>query len=78
MNRFRIVEADEAKKYGVDMEIYGEHTYRSYLMEFPPLEKPRLIGVDGGEPEDQTLGRDWSWVVGALNDAYAQGRKDAV
>lgn len=25
------------------------------------------VGCDGGEPEDQTLGRDWAWVVGALN-----------
>lgn len=32
------------------------------------------IGCDGGEPEDQTLRRDWAWVVGALNDAYERGR----
>ncbi len=25
------------------------------------------VGCDGGEPEDQTLSRDWAWVVGALN-----------
>lgn len=31
------------------------------------------IGTDGGEPEDNTLNRDWSWVVGALNDAHRQG-----
>jgi hypothetical protein len=29
----------------------------------------KLIGEDGGEPEDQTLRRDWRWVVDALNEA---------
>lgn len=33
----------------------------------------KFIGNDGGEPEDQTLGRDWSWVVDALNEAYETG-----
>ena len=28
---------------------------------------PRLVGMDGGEPEDATFGRDWSWVVDELN-----------
>lgn len=32
-----------------------------------------LLGTDGGEPEDQTLNRDWSWVVGALREAYRLG-----
>lgn len=36
-----------------------------------------VIGTDGGEPEDQTLIRDWSWVVPALNDAYELGRERA-
>lgn len=26
-----------------------------------------LVGEDGGEPEDQTLNRDWKWVIEALN-----------
>ncbi len=30
------------------------------------------VGTDGGEPEDQTLGRDWSWVVDALNDLHKE------
>ena len=33
----------------------------------------KLVGTDGGEPEDQTLTRDWSWVVVALNRAYKMG-----
>lgn len=35
-----------------------------------------VVGEDGGEPEDQTLGRNWSWVVPALNAAYARGQRD--
>lgn len=27
----------------------------------------RKLGTDGGEPEDQTLVRDWSWVANELN-----------
>lgn len=37
----------------------------------------RILGCDGGEPEDQTLVRDWAWVAGALQDAYNEGRHDA-
>lgn len=32
--------------------------------------------LDGGEPEDNSFGRDWSWVVGALREAYAFGLAD--
>lgn len=32
-----------------------------------------IVGVDGGEPEDQSLRRDWSWVDDALNGAYQLG-----
>lgn len=31
---------------------------------------------DGGEPEDQTLGRNWSWVEKAILKAYELGVKD--
>lgn len=31
-----------------------------------------VVGADGGEPEDQTLGRDWRWVVAALNSVNAE------
>ena len=32
-----------------------------------------VIGYDGGEPEDQLLVRDWSWVTSALDAAYRRG-----
>jgi len=41
----------------------------------------RAIGSDGGEPEDQLLVRDWSWVVEALNeerDRYEAQVEDVV
>lgn len=31
---------------------------------------------DGGEPEDNLFCRDWSWVEGALREAYAFGLAD--
>lgn len=34
------------------------------------------IGEDGGEPEDQSLIRDWSWVAPALQEAYNLGKMD--
>ena len=33
----------------------------------------RIIGSDGGEPEDQTFGRNWAWVAPALEAAYCMG-----
>lgn len=32
---------------------------------------------DGGEPEDNSFLRDWSWVADELRNAYEQGKKDA-
>lgn len=34
------------------------------------------IYCDGGEPEDQTFYRDWSWVKDELERAYAAGLRD--
>ena len=31
-----------------------------------------VVGADGGEPEDQLLVRDWSWVAEALNAVHAE------
>lgn len=32
-----------------------------------------IIGEDGGEPEDQILVRDWSWVAPAIQAAFDLG-----
>jgi hypothetical protein len=31
---------------------------------------------DGGEPEDNSFGRDWNWVPKELERAYAAGLRD--
>ena len=31
---------------------------------------------DGGEPEDNSFGRDWNWVPEALRQAYELGLQD--
>ncbi len=31
---------------------------------------------DGGEPEDNSFGRDWSWVAAAIRKAYDLGFAD--
>lgn len=34
-----------------------------------------IVGTDGGEPEDQTLTRDWSWVIDELNNAVKEANE---
>lgn len=36
------------------------------------------ISNDGGEPEDQSLWRDWDWVANALKAAYLLGKRHSV
>jgi len=33
---------------------------------------------DGGEPEDQSFGRDWNWVPSMIEKAYKLGREDGI
>lgn len=47
---------------------YGWSIYR--FVDGTPVE---YIGSDGGEPEDQLLVRDLSWIAGALEAAYRRG-----
>jgi len=34
--------------------------------------KNTIVGSDGGEPEDQLLVRDWSWVADLLNEVHEE------
>lgn len=43
-----------------------------YRYEIFDTKTQKVIGQDGGEPEDQTFTRDWYWVLPALN-ALAEG-----
>ena len=68
MKRFRVLDATDAAKHFPDDDCDEGDRYRRYLVEFTDDDKPaRIVGSDGGEPEDQTFGRDWNWVCGELN-----------
>ena len=77
--RFKILTIIEANNLAPDLVDYSpgyRDDYRLGVFEFNQYGK--LIkewGSDGGEPEDQTLNRDWNWVVTALNYAFDLGRK---
>ena len=53
---------------------YHDLDYTSILYRFEDGVPVAVIGTDGGEPEDQTLRRDWRWVTFALQAAYDLGR----
>lgn len=74
--RFQLMDKGEAEKAG--LEAYGGGDYPLFVVEILPDGQKRLVGSDGGEPEDQRLSRDWSWVVPALNAAFEAGRASAL
>jgi hypothetical protein len=61
---------DTSKRYYIDDLPDGEFGWR--IIDRVTGEE---VGRDGGEPEDQSLVRDWEWVVHALNAARAEGYK---
>lgn len=80
MPRYLIMSAKEAKEAGITEPLYGDDwdsviadgwNFSRYVVD---TFTKTVIGSDGGEPEDQTLSRDWCWVVEALNRAYESGR----
>ena len=70
--RFQLMNYDEAKAAGI--EVWNRDEYPLFVVENLPDGRTRVVGSDGGEPEDQRLSRDWEWVVPALNAAYEAGR----
>ena len=68
-DRFLVVYCDVARELGIgDDDLFDNSGRGSWCL----LEKLwngafRLVGQDGGEPEDQLLVRDWSWVCDELN-----------
>lgn len=67
VDRKRALKADNAESdfwlYEDEEDEYYDRI-RSYVLD---TKTNRLLGADGGEPEDQSLDRDWRWVVDALN-----------
>jgi hypothetical protein len=51
---------------------------QDYREELVVLHNGKEIGrfIDGGEPEDNRFSRDWNWVAGMIEKAYALGRND--
>jgi hypothetical protein len=60
--RFTVLNPHESAK----LNGYSE-SERSSLCERMPDGTLRELGADRGEPEDNTFGRDWSWVEPELN-----------
>lgn len=78
MKRFEVIDSDKAKELKIP-GFYDRHGDFFWLViENLPDGTKRIVGEDGGEPEDQLLVRDWKWVVKELNAAYDQGYNDSI
>jgi len=68
MKRFIFVNESEAAAKGYpEAEANPWGNDRMCLYETDGEKPIRLVAMDGGEPEDQSFGRDWSWVLRELN-----------
>lgn len=68
--RFRVLSSYMALEKGYitpDDYYTREGYYYCILFDFKDPENPVEIARDGGEPEDQTLFRDWAWVPVVMN-----------
>lgn len=52
--------------------------WRQCIVLYEDSKPVRILSSDGGEPEDQTLTRDWGWVTEELNNAYRMGYEAAL
>jgi hypothetical protein len=75
MIKYSIMSLKETVDDGcVDAEDYYDPEFTMGVFELDDDGHPiKLLGTDGGEPEDQTLYRDWSWIATALNKAFQNG-----
>lgn len=64
-----VMSSDEATKAGYVSDVPD---YSWSLLRRNEDGSVTFIGCDGGEPEDQLLVRDWSWVCDALNAEAAR------
>jgi hypothetical protein len=75
MDRFIVVSADEAAKQklpGWEGFHHSGGDWHLCLYETDGEKPTRLVGEDGGEPEDQTLYRDLKWVPVEMNKLAAE------
>lgn len=81
MTTYAVLSYADAAELDADLPLYTEDwaealeygEYTCGVWRFEDGAPVQFIGNDGGEPEDQTLQRNWSWVADALNDAYELG-----
>jgi len=73
--RFAVMHVPDAAKRFTAPEIES-FTGDEYGWVVVDNEKNEIVGCDGGEPEDQTLARDWDWVVPLLNKVVQQTREE--
>ena len=66
-----LTEKEQTDYYGYP----NMYDFRSALGIFIDKNLVRVYS-DGGEPEDNSFGRDWSWVPAALEEAYQKGLVD--
>lgn len=65
--RFRILAVDDAQALLVPGADCYDEDWCYLLVEFKDNQPVRILGSDGGAPEDQSLVRDWQWVAYELN-----------
>ncbi len=75
MARFELVCVDDLP--ADCRESFASDNSFAAVVENMPDGSQRFVGCDGGSPEDQFLGRDWSWVIHELNAAYEAGKAGA-
>lgn len=75
---WKVIEITEAKSKGYpDSDWLSDwDDYGSVLYEFRGGKPFKQLASDGGEPEDNTLSRDHSWIAGALQEAYDDGLEE--
>lgn len=71
--RYVVKPMDEAARLGWPDAWSDEHHYGWGLWLVEDGKPVRLLGDDTGEPEDQCLVRNWSWVAVELERAYREG-----
>ena len=66
-DRFRVMLVRDAVAAGYLDKWYLKYNEWDYVLLDFKTEKPEIICIDGGQPEDNTLVRDWAWIAPLLN-----------
>lgn len=70
-DRFRVMLVRDAVAAGYLDEWFLKWNEWNYALLDFKSEKPEVIHIDGGEPEDNNFSRDWSWIAPLLNKLAA-------